>query len=119
MPYITPKRKKQLAEGALPRDGGDLNYLFTKRILKGGEINKFMFLDIFNEFWARHSRYNQGINVIGGAVVNCAMEFAGRGRFNKYRQALQTMADAYDEWYRAVARAYEDKKIQKNGDVFE
>lgn len=118
MPYVKPQRRKELDAGDPPKNGGDLNYLFTMLILTGKRVPPAAFTSIIDDFWKRSEQRYSVINEIGGAVINCAMEFQSRVKTNVYRAGLQALGTAYMEWYGAVARPYEDTKIQENGDIF-
>lgn len=119
MPYLKKDRREELDAGTVAAaNGGDLNYLLATTILTGKLIPKVVFTNIFNAFWARSEQRYEVINTIGGAAMNCALEFQRRAKLNPYRANMRAMGEAYIEWYGAVAGPYENTKIAENGDIF-
>lgn len=119
MPYITEARRKELeVDPYASKVGGDLNYVMTALIITRAPKTKAHFSQFFDAYWKTHEQRYATINDIGGAVLNCAMEFQRRAKINNYRWDCQAMAEAYVEWYNTIAGPYEDTKIQENGDVF-
>lgn len=117
MPYIKDERRAELKVGSSPRDGGELNYLFTLLVLYGYHKPE-AFEKICDDYWSLSEQRYKNINELGGAALNCALEFKRRGFHDKCREGLKALGEGYIDWYRKNAGPYEDTKILENGDVF-
>jgi hypothetical protein len=118
MPYIQADRRAEITAGSPPKNGGELNYLFTSLILTGKPLKSVPFEQICTDFWNLSEQRYAVINEIGGAAFNCALEFKRRGFHNTHRAGLLALGEGYIDFYRIFAGPYENAKIQENGDVF-
>lgn len=116
MPYITQTARKMIAEGGPVETAGELNYAITRHFLNH-DVGLAKALDNIRREISRYINY-RGVsyevinNVVG--VLECVRREVKRRR----GQDCQVFSTIANEFYDAVAAAYEDQKIQQNGDIF-
>ncbi len=126
MPYITQDRRQALAtwlgiapEGrckdAGPLNAGELNFCLTALIIRG-TVKSQDFKDVFHAYIDSEPLRYQRINDVVGAAECAALEADARAP-GSYKFPKAILVAAARDFYRSVARPYEDAKIKENGDI--
>lgn len=117
MPYLTDKRKKELAN---PKrrliTPGDLTYAMTLAVLNRGATLLAPNLDAaIKRYMPRHPRY-EDYAIVLGCLTSTFMEY--ERRVGAPDQFCDDFADYMSKFYKDRVAPYEDAKIESNGDVY-
>ncbi len=121
MPYVNEESKTYLAqEGSVPRGSGELNYKITILLLANPSGDEFQvsLLKLFNDYREVEEERYQRYNDITGAAVNAGLEFVRRTKARYDHPLLNILAEVSHDFYDKYAAPYEDKCIERNGDVY-
>lgn len=122
MPYIDQPSRDRLADGDVPRNAGEVNYLVTllmnsyltdyqssNEIAEGIE---YVINDLMNKEYCAHPSQKQYSSEFHSELVKIVMTsdvYTG--------QVVGALRNAFAEFYARKVRPYEDLKIKQNGDV--
>lgn len=126
MPYIKQERRDALAKDELPQNVGELNYVLTTLVLEYVEEQPqekitYGLLDDILLILEKVKYQRLGLlepmfidGSLGYRLMDTCAEFTNRTGL----ATLGTLEAVKQEFYRRVVAAYEDLKIQENGDVY-
>ncbi len=122
MPYIDLEARKALDfSHAIPKNAGELNYLFTTSALSTRHTIQGLHVRlrwIIDEYLNDNELRYQRINDVLGALTGAKLEYARR-RVASYTDPVCVVFDRVAQrFYEDVAASYEDQKIKENGDVY-
>lgn len=131
MPYIDKVLREDLKNGCSANTPGELNYLITLEIialykfyveysktLSILQISSYNIERLCYDYVEHNGLKYQTINDVIG-VLNCAVE-EFKERSGGGSLLIESKIDGIiRSFYRKIARPYEDKKCQENGDVYD
>lgn len=100
MPYVPANRRAEMANGDLPRNAGDVNYLMTLEI-----ITKWIAKPCYATLQTLDEEYTD-------PTVRCPYATINQKTFIKSRER------AFKEFDRRIGGPYEDGAIRRNGDCY-
>ena len=123
MPYI-PKERRDAAYFH-PVNAGELNYAITMRLIEETQFDfnrswfSIQLWKLLNDYWNNHGQNYQAINDCSGAMHEAVAEFERRIKNAKWVYNTRIIAlTVMDDFRKRTVEAYEDGKIQTNGDVY-